>query len=218
MIERILPAGVAAVESFGDQAGIPLFAEEEAVVARAVDKRRREFAAVRHCARTALARLGYPPGPILPGTRGAPQWPAGVVGSMTHCDGYRAAALAHATDVLSVGIDAEPAAPLPPGVLSAVAMPSEREWIAKLGAERPGIPWDRLLFSAKETVYKTWFPLTGRWLDFAEAEIVVRPEEGAFAARLLVPGPLVDGRAINAFTGRFVVADGLVLTAIALVA
>jgi 4'-phosphopantetheinyl transferase EntD len=32
---------------------------------------------------------------------------------------------------------------------------------------------DRLLFSAKEAVYKAWLPLVGEWLDHQEAEIVI---------------------------------------------
>ncbi len=42
----------------------------------------------------------------------------------------------------------------------------------------PGPSWDRLLFSAKESVYKAWFPLTGRWLGFEEAAITINPADG----------------------------------------
>ncbi|QLQ35721.1 4'-phosphopantetheinyl transferase family protein [Micromonospora robiginosa] len=213
MIERILPPAVVVEECFTDPAGLALHPAEEHVVANSVPKRRREFTTVRHCARRALARLGLPPAPILPGVRGAPGWPAGVVGSMTHCDGYRGAALARAGTLGSVGVDAEPHAPLPDGVLDAVALPAERTRTAALRATHPGICWDRLLFSAKEAVYKAWFPLTGRWLDFAEADIVVDPA-GTFTARLLVPGPRLDGVELTAFDGRFLVERGLVLTAV----
>ncbi|SCG75796.1 4'-phosphopantetheinyl transferase family protein [Micromonospora coxensis] len=214
MIERILPPAVAVVESFTDPVGLPLFPEEETVVANSVPKRRREFTTVRDCARRALGQLGIAPAPILPGVRGAPGWPAGVVGSMTHCDGYRGAVVARATAVATVGVDAEPHAPLPDGVLDAIARPAERARTAALAAARPGLCWDRLLFSAKESVYKAWFPLTGRWLDFAEADIVVDPA-GTFAARLLVPGPVLDGVPVTTFRGRFLVDRDLVLTAIA---
>ena len=135
MIESILLPGVAAEEAFTDPPGVTLFPEEEAAVARAVDKRRREFATVRSCARAALARIGVPAVPIVPGRRGAPQWPAGVVGSMTHCAGYRACALARAKDVVTIGLDAEPHEKLPAGVLGAVSCEEERE---RLGAsEQP---------------------------------------------------------------------------------
>jgi len=100
-------------EVFGDPPAAPLFPEDERAVARAVGKRRREFATARFYARTALARLGLDPAPIVPGPRGEPGWPAGVVGSMTHCAGYRAAAVARAEDVLTIGVDAEPDEPLP---------------------------------------------------------------------------------------------------------
>jgi 4'-phosphopantetheinyl transferase EntD len=64
-------------------------------------------------------------------------------------------------------------------------------------------------------VYKAWFPLTGRWLDFTEARIGVQPEAGTFTACLLVPGPTVGGRTLTGFAGRWLARDGLVLTAIA---
>lgn len=217
-MEELLPSEVRTAEAFGDPDGVTLLPEEAAVVARAVDKRRREFGTVRHCARAALARLGVPAAPILPilpGERGAPGWPDGVVGSMTHCDGYRAAAVARRGDLHSIGIDAEPHEPLPDGVLETVTLAPERAWIAALAAEVPGVCWDRLLFSAKESVYKAWFPLARRWLGFEEAEITVEPAQNRFAARLLVPGPVVAGRPLTGFTGQWLVRDGLVLTAIA---
>jgi enterobactin synthetase component D / holo-[acyl-carrier protein] synthase len=214
VIEEILPAAATAVEAFADPPDVTLFAEEEAVVRRAVDKRRREFTTVRDCARRALAELGYPPAPILPGPRGAPGWPAGVVGSLTHCPGYRAAAVARERDVRSLGIDAEPHEELPEGVLPAIALDAERAMLDRLRADRPATCWDRLLFSAKESVYKAWFPLTGRWLDFAEARIEL-DGSGSFTARLLVPGPVVDGRQLAGFDGRWLVRNGLIATAVA---
>ncbi|HEY6480768.1 MAG TPA: 4'-phosphopantetheinyl transferase, partial [Streptosporangiaceae bacterium] len=113
MIEEILPPSVAAAEEFGDRPDAVLFPEEEAVIGRAIEKRRREFTTARACARAALARLGQPPVAILPGERGAPGWPPGIVGSITHCAGYRAAAVARVSQVLAIGLDAEPDLPLP---------------------------------------------------------------------------------------------------------
>ncbi|MFF4761495.1 4'-phosphopantetheinyl transferase [Streptomyces sp. NPDC001292] len=221
MIEKLLPDSVVAVEAHGDDGTdhAPLHPEEQALVARAVAKRRREFAGVRACARLAMEKLGVPPQPVLPGERGAPRWPEGLTGSMTHCDGYRAAALVRAADLASLGIDAEPHAPLPDGVLSTIALPAEERRVAQLAALHPGVHWDRLLFSAKESVYKAWFPLTGKWLDFEEADVEVSTAagpapHGVFRARLLVPGPVVDGRRLGHFEGRWTVGQGLVLTAV----
>ncbi len=215
MLADTLPPEVAAVEAFGDMLDIVLFPEEEAVLVRAVDKRRREFTTARSCARAALATLGLPPAPIVPGLRGAPQWPLGVVGSMTHCAGYRAAAVARDQDVLTLGLDAEPDDRLPEGVLNAIATADERARLCALASAAPEPSWDRLLFSAKESVYKAWFPLTRRWLGFEEAAITINPSDGTFTARLLVPGPVLDGRQLTGFTGRWLARHGLVLTAIA---
>src|SRR5206468_2745795 len=109
-----------------------LFPEEEALIAAAVDKRRREFATARGCARSALAALGIEPAPILAGERGAPRWPPGIVGSITHCAGYRAAAVSSARDMITIGLDAEPDQVLPDGVLNAISLPGERSRLRDL--------------------------------------------------------------------------------------
>ncbi len=138
-----------------------LFPAEEAIVMGTVDERRREFAMGRMCARRALADLGLAPIAITRGTRGAPRWPHGVVGSITHCDGYRASAVAWAREFLSIGIDAEPTGALSERVRRRIALDHEHVWLRRLAATNPTISWDRLLFSAKESVYKAWYPLTG---------------------------------------------------------
>lgn len=214
MIADILPDEVVAEEAFGDLPEAELFPEEEAVIARAVPKRRREFSTARACARAALARLGIPPAPIVPGARNAPQWPAGVVGSITHCDGYRACAVAHESDVVAIGLDAEPHATLPSGVLDLVSSAQERDGLARLSAAVPEVHWDRILFCVKESVYKAWFPLTHRWLNFGDAHVDIDPASGTFGARLLVEGPMVNGAALTGFDGRWVVSNGLIATAI----
>jgi 4'-phosphopantetheinyl transferase EntD len=214
MITEILPDGVVAEEAFGDLPEAELFPEEEAAVARAVPKRRGEFSTVRACARAALARLGIPPAPIVPGARGAPQWPAGVVGSITHCDDYRACAVARESDVVTIGLDAEPHGTLPHGVLNLVSSAQERDGLARLSAAVPEVHWDRILFCAKESVYKAWFPLTHRWLNFEDAHVDIDPASGTFSARLLVKGPVVNGAVIDGFNGRWLVGNGLIATAI----
>ncbi|MEU2733158.1 4'-phosphopantetheinyl transferase superfamily protein [Streptomyces griseoviridis] len=222
MIEELLPDEVVAVEVHGDDGSepAPLYPEEAEVVARAVEKRRREFALVRACARRAMEKLGVEPVPLLPGERGAPGWPPGLAGSMTHCAGYCAAALVRTTDLASVGIDAEPNGPLPDGVEETVALPSEVARLRELAARIPEVHWDRLLFSAKESVYKAWFPLTRLWLDFSEADIDIAPDpgertRGTFRARLLVPGPVLAGHRVTHFDGRWSARQGIVATAIA---
>jgi 4'-phosphopantetheinyl transferase EntD len=188
---------------------------EESAVQRAVASRRAEFTTARACARDALARLGAPAVAVPVGERRAPVWPDGVVGAITHCAGLRAAAVAWSDEVRTVGLDAEPHVALPDGVLGAVSDAGERDLLAALARDAPDVRWDKILFSAKESVYKAWFPLTGRWLGFEDADLRPAPD-GTFAATLRVPGPVVDGAELTGFRGRWVVRDGLVITAIAL--
>jgi 4'-phosphopantetheinyl transferase EntD len=214
VIAAILPSGVVAEEAFGDLPGVTLFPDEEAVIANAVDKRRREFTTARACARSALARIGVPPVPIVPGLRGVPQWPSGVVGSITHCDGYRACAVARESDIVTIGIDAEPHARLPDKVLEAVTSRAERTRLAALTAARPDVCWDRVMFCAKESVYKAWFPLTLRWLGFEGASVEFDAVKHSFTARLLTAGPVVNGKVLTRFDGWWQVSDALIVTAI----
>jgi enterobactin synthetase component D / holo-[acyl-carrier protein] synthase len=215
VFEEILPAGVAVAATDGDILDTVLFPEEEAAVGRAVEKRHLEFITARACARRALAQLGLPAVAIPSGPRGEPLWPSGVVGSITHCDGYRACAAALKRDLRTVGIDAEPNRPLPDGVLGDIALPEERQRLRDLTREQPGVHWDRLLFSIKESIYKAWFPLAERWLGFEDAVVAIDRLEGSFSARLLVPGPVVGGAELHGFSGSWLARDGLVLAAIA---
>lgn len=214
MIEAILPAVAAVAEAREDSGAADLFAAERALIGRAVEKRRREFATGRACAHRALAQLGLEPVAIGAGERGEPLWPDGVVGSITHCRGYRGCAVARAADLASLGIDAEPHEPLPAGLIGDLAGAPERAMLEELGGAEAAVHWDRLLFSAKESAYKAWFPLTGRWLGFEDAVLSIDPA-GGFRVRLLVPGPSVDGTRLDGFDGRWTLAGGLLLTAVA---
>jgi 4'-phosphopantetheinyl transferase EntD len=99
---------------------------------------------------------------------------------------------------------------LPPSAAAAEVY----EDIPGLTAAVPGLSWDRLLFSAKEAVYKAWFPLTERWLGFEEAEVAIRLD-GHFAAQLLVSGPVLDGKEFTELDGRWLVRNSLIVTTVA---
>jgi 4'-phosphopantetheinyl transferase EntD len=209
VIDRILPTGVAVAECFEDPPEARLWPEEEVSIGRAVESRRREYTTGRHCARLALASLGVPPGPILTGPNREPMWPAGVLGALTHCDGYRAAAVTVGGEgIASLGIDAELHAALPGGVLDVIARPDELSVLAELAATAPGVHWDRLLFSAKESIYKAWYPLARVWLGFEDARLAFDVAECSFTAVLHREGPL------SSVSGRWLVEGGLVLTSV----
>jgi 4'-phosphopantetheinyl transferase EntD len=220
VIAELLPPAVMTAEAFGGPARTRLFPGEDAAIATADPARQAEFAAGRACARAALARLGVPPGPVLPGRAGEPRWPPGVVGSLTHCPGYRACAVAGTGDVAGIGIDAEPCRALPAGLLAVVATDRERRRLADLAAASAGVPWDLLLFCAKEAAYKAWFPWTGRRLPWASVLVAITTA-GGFTAEVAggdtaeVAGAALGsgGDVVTCLTGRWMIRDGLVITA-----
>jgi 4'-phosphopantetheinyl transferase EntD len=218
-LRAVLPdsADLVYAELYDDPADLVPLPEEEALIARSVPKRRSEFVTVRHCARVAMEQLGVPPLPILKGDKGEPRWPRGVVGSLTHCDGYRGAVVGRSESARSVGIDAEPHGVLPDRVLEAISLPVERREIAALPAD---LHWDRILFCAKEATYKAWFPLTQRWLGFEDAHISFAVDSsgtaGEFVSRILIDPVARSGPPLTELAGRWSVAGGLALTAIVL--
>ena len=229
MIGDLFPPDVVAVtdaELGLDDASLvaSLYPVEIEQIGAAVERRRVDFAGARACAREAMTRLGVPAGPVLRGGRGMPVWPPGVVGTLTHTHGLRAAALASAGRVRSIGLDVEQHEPLSAGVLEAVSLPEEAEWVRAAHAEVESIAWDTLLFTAKEATYKAWFPLTRRWLGFDDAHITLVPDSyddgvalGTVRSRILVDAHAVDGGPdLVEFWGRWAVWDGYVASAIVL--
>ncbi len=203
LLRAVLPANVVVVEALADDPEVALPPEEAGAVFRAVESRRREYATTRRCAREVLAALGHPAAVLPRGERGEPLWPTGVVGSLTHCAGYRAAAAS--TRLTGLGIDAEPEGPLPPGTSSLVVCDDEIEVHTRRDIPRH---WERILFSAKESAFKAWYPSARRWAEFTDARVTLAPE-GSFRVEVLVPGTPVD-----VFDGRWALVAGLVLTAV----
>jgi 4'-phosphopantetheinyl transferase EntD len=114
----------------------------------------------------------------------------------------------------AIGIDAAPHAALGEQILSDVVTPAENSRLTDLSAASPDVHWDSVWFSAKEAVYKAWFPLTGRWLGFHDIELTVDRANGRFVAQLRTLGARNNGESISRFNGRWLVRDGLTLTAV----
>jgi 4'-phosphopantetheinyl transferase EntD len=142
-----------------------LVGEEAASIASPVIAVRRASGAARIVARQLLAQLGYPRVPLPRSASGAPVWPEPIVGSLAHDDEVAVAAVGMKHDFAAVGIDVEPAVALPPDMLALVARPQELR----------GIPDDprrgKLLFAAKEAVYKAVYPLDRVFLEFRDIEV-----------------------------------------------
>ena len=185
--------------------------EEEECVARAVAKRRAEFSRGRACARSVLAQLNVPDFPLLSGPQREPIWPAGIVGSITHTDGLCAVAAAHDARYRGIGIDAEPCLPLDADVIDYVCL--KDELTNGRGTDLSGFDVAeraRLIFSAKESVYKCQFPLTRRFIEFHEVRVRFH-SNSEFSVELLLDVPELGSGAC--FVGRFAARAGFLLTA-----
>jgi 4'-phosphopantetheinyl transferase EntD len=142
-----------------------LLPDEAPAFASSVVKVRRASGAARIVARQLLSRLGQPECSVPRAPSGAPIWPAGIVGSLSHDSRVAVAALGSCRDVGAIGVDVEPAECLPSELLDIVATPRERLNIAQ-------DPYrGRLLFTAKEAVYKALYPLDHMFLEHHDVEI-----------------------------------------------
>lgn len=171
LVAGLFPDEVLATASPIDADASALLPEERALVERAVPKRQREFATGRRCARELLAQIGHVRAPLLRDESRAPRWPAGVVGSISHCDTLCVAAVASAREVPGLGVDVEPDLALEEPLWSKICTPRELDTIvaaAPLAQRGHRVRW---IFSAKEALYKCVHPHVRVFLGFQDAEI-----------------------------------------------
>jgi 4'-phosphopantetheinyl transferase EntD len=194
-----------------------LFPEEAAQVARAVPKRRQEFAAGRACAREALRRRGGPWIALPTAPDRSPIWPTGFVGSISHCDSFCCAVVASSIDVASLGVDVERATPLDTAVANLVCRPEELAAFERLG-QAPQGGWSKVAFSAKESFYKAYVPVARTFLDFHDVALSFRPDahfdQGRFTAKIL--NPARARLAPAGFEGAWIAFDGRIHTGVTL--
>jgi 4'-phosphopantetheinyl transferase EntD len=205
LISTLFRADAVTVEAPPELRDEELFPEERKYIERAVPKRRAEFAVGRICARRGLARMGIAPVALVP-KDGGPEWPPGVVGSISHTRERCAVVLERSPPMRSVGLDIEIVRPLEEGVLALTLTGRERAWL-RTQPEAAEAELAILFFSAKEAYYKCQYPLTRTFLDFQDVEIDIAPESGRFVARLLKAGV---PRGISRLEGRFAVGEGSV--------
>ena len=175
------------------------------------ENRQWEFTAGRLCAVQAIRGLGGSETEIPVGERGEPIWPKGFVGSITHTQGYAAAAVALRSEVITVGIDAETNDPVSDRALRRIGTREELSWVeSKRGLEfrNPG----KLLFAAKEAVFKAWFPLEKKWLGFLDAQITFNEDDGSFDVEIL------KSKQLRRMSGMFFIDQDYLFTAIEILA
>ncbi len=207
-IALMLPEGVAASAGVIAAPAPPLAAEELASAARMSPRRLQEFTAGRNHARRALGQLGLNSPAVAVGPDRAPRWPAGFVGSISHAGELVLAVAARDTVLRAIGIDLEPAVALDAELLERVCRPEE---LASLATSAAPSQRAKLIFSAKESIYKCIAPLTGGFLEFEDVEILFVTGEQRFLARGHGPGTALLAPATLA--GTFAQAAGYWITA-----
>ncbi len=211
MFNRILPTSVIVAKATLEMWHTPCLPEEMLLVKNAVKKRQKEFQAGRHCAREALAQLGIHHFPVLSGNKREPLWPKGIIGSITHCHNYCAVAVCSSQTFKGIGIDVEKKTPLEKSVLDLICTESEQTWLKKNNLTETF--WSKIFFSAKECLYKSYYPITHQYLDFLEAEFSFNIEDGTFSVELLKNPP--NSFTINqAIRGRFAFDQDYIFTAL----
>lgn len=194
LVARLLVPGLFGAEIWDEGQPVPIHPQEEVQVAGSSEKRRRDFALGRACARAALAGLGLEEAVIARSDHGAPVWPPGIAGSITHTDGY-AAALA-GKGFAGIGIDAEHAGAVGRDLWPRLFSSAEQQ---QLAAHAEPLLAATLLFSAKEASYKAWAQKGA--MTFRDIEIALG--DGTFHA----------SRADARLGGRFATERGIVLVA-----
>jgi 4'-phosphopantetheinyl transferase EntD len=197
----LLPEG-AAVAAADPGRLYPLLPGEE--LFGAVSSRRCEFSAGRHAARTALALLGLPSGPIPQGDDRAPVWPADISGSITHT---RLACLAAVIRGPALGLDLEEDLPLDIALWDSILGPEEQAWAR--AAPDPGHA-AKLIFSAKEAAYKAQYPVSRQLFGFDTLAIAVACDSFTATFRHSVT-PFAVGQVLH---GRHSRAEGHILTVV----
>lgn len=191
-LQHLLGANVRIVCTGTDGDPATLWPEERAFVARAVESRRREFAAGRAAVRTAMHRLGMPAAAISVLPDRSPAWPKDLIGSISHTDGACVVAVARRSCHEAIGIDIEPVAEIEAALWEMVCTPWELSRLECLPAPSRGFQVARI-FTAKEAFYKWQYPITGALIDFQAAQVVDQPDNSftieRLAAAQLLPLP-----------------------------
>lgn len=156
---------------------------ERAIVVDAVSKRRRDFSTGRLLARRLLAEFGHEDFPLLRDADRVPIWPANVVGSISHTQNLCIVAVAPCHARLGLGVDVEPDEPVKTGFERLVCRPRERQWLESVDPDVRD-RCCRAIFSAKEAVYKAFFPRLREVWGFRDVEVEIQFDENRFLARL----------------------------------
>ena len=136
--------------------------------------RKEHYRSGRICAGEVLSKLGTLGQPVLrdPQTR-EPLWPEGISGAITHSGNWAAAAAGKTSEVSGIGIDLEDLERQVDSRISRhVCIPEEQKWLQECGEDFLE-QYLKIIFSAKESIFKAFFPYSRTYLHFHDARILM---------------------------------------------
>lgn len=190
-----------------------LIGDEVLAVEQVRPARAREFGAGRAAAREAMAQLGQPPRPVLQGEDRAPIWPKGLVGSISHTARDCIAVVSDAPEIIALGLDMETATPLESALWPEICTMPEMHWLASLGPSQRG-HFAKLIFSAKEAVYKAQYQVSRQMLGFHDLCLSMDLSNHRFEAHLKTE--VAGFKTEAALTGCFVILGAAFITSVEL--
>lgn len=212
-LTSIVPSCVSVCEHPRQRPALRSHGEEGGIISasRMSLSRLKEFQLGRACAHQALDFFGAGDMPIRTDTNRAPLWPAGVVGSITHCTGYSAAAVARQTDLLSIGVNARHWRDRSTVLAAEIAAPQE---IAQLSREGFSIETAlELIVSAKKSLFKAMRSHAEAEFGFRSVELAFDKESASFLVAQTSASCVEDYRGM--IFGRFVFDEVRLLTSVA---
>ena len=201
-------------QNLHDQKFLLLSEELDVAESFGSQKRREEFTHGRICAHRALSRFDLEYEPILRNSETRePFWPNSVWGSITHSAGFAAVAVGLKKEVNGIGIDLESfSSSLDIKISRHVCVASELEWLESLKIKQARRAL-RIIFSAKESIFKCLYPRTKTYFSFKDAEVSVNDDENKFSFKILKSFPCKIQQNFPQH-GRYAEMDKMLLTSV----
>ena len=181
---------------------------ERSLAEKAISSRQREFATGRVLAHRLLDQAGHDAPALLRDKDRVPEWPSGIVGSITHCGSLCVVAVGSNETHAGVGIDVEPDEPVTFGVERVVCRPEEGSWLDEASDDEDRARRVRLIFSVKEATYKAFYPELRTFWSFQDVHVSVDESAERFVAHL------PDGPDVRAIEGRVLRRCGWILSSV----
>lgn len=160
--------------------------KEAALISNRHERYQQNFIRGRICAKRALMGMGFR-WEVLELLRlpdGQVSWPEGVVGSISHTEGFAGAIVGWKSEFQSIGLDIEKRNRVPSTLWDRVFTEREKENLSQFPKEIQSEKATEI-FSLKEAFYKFQWPLTHQFLGMRDVEWKVR--QFLFSESILLP-------------------------------